>query len=44
VTLSQAVESSRQEDAGEVETDRIPRAAQKAVKDYFDTLKQEPGK
>ncbi len=42
--LTEAIASQTKEEAGEVETDRIPRGAQKAVKDYFDTLKSEPGK
>ena len=40
--LSQAVEAESKEAAEEVDQDRIPRGAQKAVKEYFETLKQAP--
>jgi hypothetical protein len=36
--MQQVIDADIKEDAGEVEPDRIPRSASKAVKDYFDTL------
>lgn len=39
--LTQAIEAKTKGEDGEVTTYRIPRGAQKAVKDYFDTLKQD---
>jgi hypothetical protein len=37
---AEVIEASEKESTDEVEQDRIPRPAQKAVKDYFDDLKE----
>ena len=44
VKLSDAIAAESKEAAEEVEQDRIPRGSQKAVKAYFDTLKNAPPK
>ncbi|HZL33905.1 MAG TPA: hypothetical protein VFC78_01265 [Tepidisphaeraceae bacterium] len=42
IEFSQAIASAKHEEAQEVSQQRIPRAAQQAVKDYFATMAQHP--